>query len=163
MIIRGKHMAEIEGYKSYRERIFNRAQKLGLTIGMVKNNGDVSIDVSKDEVYARIDFGRWIADCVCGGAEYVDYDDPVFFCLSCGNSSVNKKLRPVVFPNNYKAIEKEILKRPVKTTGIKINDKAMSARPQKYVGRKPLSRSWNPNETLADIKAQNKLGGINGI
>ncbi len=54
--------------------------------------------VSGDPVVARIDHGRWIADCECKGAEYVDPDEPIFMCLSCQNASNRGLLRPVKFP-----------------------------------------------------------------
>lgn len=51
------------------------------------------------EVVARIDHGRWIADCPdCNGAEYVDPDEPVFFCFGCLNTQYQGQLRPVRFP-----------------------------------------------------------------
>ena len=55
-------------------------------------------DVCEFAVDARVDHNRWIADCECGGAEYVDPDEPIFFCFSCNNLAFNGKLRPVVFP-----------------------------------------------------------------
>lgn len=58
--------------------------------------------VCKQPVIARIDHGRWIADCECQGAEYVDPDEPVFFCLSCLNAAHQGALRPVVFPSEKK-------------------------------------------------------------
>lgn len=50
-------------------------------------------------VIARIDHGRWIADCECKGAEYVDPDEPVFLCLSCLNQGNGGHMRPVKFPS----------------------------------------------------------------
>jgi len=58
----------------------------------------LSLEVGAVGVTARIDHGRWIADCECKGAEYVDPDEPVFFCLSCLNAANGGKLRPVKFP-----------------------------------------------------------------
>ena len=52
----------------------------------------------KFPVKARVDHNRWIADCECGGAEYVDPDEPIFFCFSCDNMAFNNMLRPVIFP-----------------------------------------------------------------
>jgi len=59
-------------------------------------------------VMARIDFGRWIADCECGGAEYVSPEDPIFFCFSCGNTQYHGAIRPVVFPAKRDEIESAI-------------------------------------------------------
>jgi hypothetical protein len=63
-------------------------------------------------VYARIDWGRWIADCECGGAEYVDPDEPLFFCMSCGNKVSNGRARKVEFPKDRSKIETETMKQP---------------------------------------------------
>ena len=56
--------------------------------------------VKGHEVYARVNHGRWLADCGdCNGAELVDPSEPVFMCLTCGNKAVGGCFRPVVLPN----------------------------------------------------------------
>lgn len=60
---------------------------------------------SDHPVFARLEVGRWIADCKCGGAEYVDPADPIFFCMSCGNTEYGGAIRPVVFPEKRNEIE----------------------------------------------------------
>jgi len=86
--------------------------------------------VSDVPVPARIDAGRWLADCPlgCGGAEMVSAADPVFLCISCGSDD---KWWPVTFPGNRGAIEAEIVKRP------DVN-----------------GWSWTPGETLAQLQAE---------
>lgn len=59
-------------------------------------------------VIARLEVGRWIADCSCGGAEYVSPEDPIFFCMSCGNTEYGGAIRPVVFPEKRDVIEKAV-------------------------------------------------------
>lgn len=56
------------------------------------------LSVSNDAVIARIDYGRLIADCECGGAEYVDPDDLRFFCHSCGNVNHKRAFRKIYIP-----------------------------------------------------------------
>jgi hypothetical protein len=109
-----------------------------------------------NSVYAEINAGRWIAKCPdCNGAEAVDPDERVFYCLSCGNERVGGKHRKVVFPKNWKAIEKEILKRPVKVRpGRDPIAQAFTAIPDK------LPRAWTTDETLEDIQKQNKEVGL---
>lgn len=58
----------------------------------------ISFTPADKPVVARIDHGRWIADCECNGAEYVDPGEPIFYCLSCGNTEYQGHVRPVVFP-----------------------------------------------------------------
>jgi len=64
-------------------------------------------------VYAQVNYGRWVALCECGGAEYVSVHDPLFFCNACGNASVGGRLRPVVFPENIDEITSKLLEKPV--------------------------------------------------
>jgi hypothetical protein len=145
MIITAKNLAQREGHKSTRERIvkISRSTWNGKTCGV--------------SVKARIDFGRWIADCECGGAEYVDPEEPLFFCASCLNAQYGGAARPVVFPSNTerREIEKLIEDRPV-VTGPGKDEIEKSFRAKPVVPG--LSRSWNPGETISDLKLQNKAG-----
>jgi hypothetical protein len=112
-------------------------------------------------VQARIDHGRWLADCECGGAEYVDPGDPIFFCLACGNRAQAGAARLVAFPKDAAEIEAVLLARPVEATGHSAFERAMTARPL-VPG---LGRSWRPGESLAQLRKQNRvMGGIkNGL
>lgn len=115
-------------------------------------------------IQAQIDWGRWIAKCECGGAEYVTREDPVFYCFSCGNHISGGMLRPVQFPS--KKTEKKIvallMERPQDMSrGTDKFSRALKANPQ--VVRDPetgrvhvLSRSWDPGETVKDLEAQNR-------
>jgi hypothetical protein len=92
--------------------------------------GRVLSGTSEVAVAARIDAGRWLADCPvgCGGAEMVSAADPVFICISCGSDD---KWWPVIFPGNRAAIEAEIVKRT------DIN-----------------GWGWTPGETLAQLRLE---------
>ena len=35
------------------------------------------------ERFARIDAGRWLADCTCGSAQIISPTDPRFYCVVC--------------------------------------------------------------------------------
>ena len=120
-------------------------------------NGKIS--AGSPPVLARIDHGRWLADCECGGAEYVDPSDPIFFCLACGNPAQAGAARPVAFPKNAAEIEMALLVRPVEATGSSAFERAMTARPL-VAG---LGRSWQPGETLAQLRRQNREGGIHDV
>jgi len=50
-------------------------------------------------ITACLDYGRLIAKCECGGAEYIDPDDLRFFCQSCGNIETGRRYRPVIIPD----------------------------------------------------------------
>lgn len=111
--------------------------------------------VSGQPVLARIDFGRWIADCECGGAEYVDLDERVFYCFSCGNRAHGGNARPVTFPpeEDIVEIEKLLMDRPIEE-GKGGNDIEKALLGQPLVGE--LSRSWDPDESIQDLIDQNK-------
>jgi hypothetical protein len=72
---------------------FEWMQKAAIRRGIKLTN-----TMGESAVVARIDHGRWIADCECNGAEYVDPDEPIFYCLSCLNIEYGGALRPVRFP-----------------------------------------------------------------
>jgi hypothetical protein len=67
-------------------------------------------------VRARVDAGRWIADCdVCGSATVVDPDDPRLFCVVCAtNLPTELAWRPVVFPAKAR---RERLEADLETSG----------------------------------------------
>ena len=112
--------------------------------------------IGGDSVLARIDFGRWIADCECGGAEYVDPEEQIFYCFSCGNRTNGGNARPVVFPDEWtmRQIEDLLTERPIDDgRGRNRIERAMLAVPL-YPG---LGRSWNPNETIKDLERQNRV------
>lgn len=57
-------------------------------------------------VTARIDAGRWVADCpYCAGGEVVSKTAKVFFCQSCGMVADGGRVRVVVFPEDLKGVE----------------------------------------------------------
>lgn len=93
-------------------------------------------------VAARADHGRWIADCPgddCGGAEFVSFDNPVFFCCECRNAEWDHRLLPVLLP------------------GAKIKGQVeayLCARPV------PATRNWHPSETVKQLRDENREHGI---
>jgi hypothetical protein len=116
--------------------------------------------VNGEPVNAEINQGAWIARCACGGAEFVDVDEPVFFCWSCMNRNNNGNFLPVIFPPkaDIKKIEKALLKREVDDLrGMRDKDRAYNARPKYFYNELPLTVSWIPGETAEDIEAQTAL------
>ena len=97
------------------------------------------------EVTARINHGRWIADCPgCNSALVIDLSEPVFMCVECGNAGNGGKWFQVTVPRNRAAIEAELLKRPMN-------------------GRNPaeaVNRNWEPGETVATLRQENIDHGI---
>jgi hypothetical protein len=114
--------------------------------------------VSGAALYARVDFMRWLVDCPhCGGAEYIDPEEPFFFCVSCGNAENRGDAYPVIVPSkrDRDAIERALLERPVRVrvgSGDRI-EQAVRSVPEV----RGLGRSWNPGERVRELKDQNKL------
>lgn len=152
-ILTAKHLAAIERQPS----VLALLRHLALQ-ARVRFTGKLREDAP---VLARIDFGRWIADCECGGASYVDPDEPIFYCVSCGSDQHGGDLRPVEFPAQRAAIEQEVLARPVEAgIGSTTLARALLAKPKIVTKDGPLSRSWNPDESLARLRKQNKGAGV---
>jgi hypothetical protein len=85
----------------------------------------------------RVNAGRWIADCPdpnCNGAEYVNLDDPVFFCCECRNARADHRLINIRLPDpdTIAAIDAALMARPV-----------------------PATRNWQHGETVDDLLAEN--------
>lgn len=160
-IITAKHYCKREGVRNVRERI----QKLQRDL-QKKRRTPLYFDVqglAARPVAARIELGQWIADCECGGAEFVDPDEPIFACMSCGNRVDGGLMRPVIFPDpkTREEIERLVLGRPVDDLrGLDDCDRAWMAKAVIYIeqpdGRHlPLTRSWNPGESVDDLKKEN--------
>lgn len=161
-IITAKHYCIKDRVATVTERI----KKLQRDIQQ-KTNATFYLDVTSvtgRPVYARIEMGQWIADCECGGAEFVDPDEPIFACMSCGNRIDSGKMRPVIFPapETRKEVERLVLERPVDDVrGQDDLQRAYKARPLivleqpdgRLVG---LTRSWNPHETVEDLHRENE-------
>lgn len=120
-------------------------------------------------VTARIWQGQWIADCECGGALFVNPDEPIYFCFGCANRANKGDLRPVIFPPEAERLEIErlILERPVDDmAGLTDLERVGLARPLLYqeiknpdgsISTLGLARNWEPGETVADLRKQNQL------
>lgn len=92
-------------------------------------------------VLARVSGGCWIADCPqigCAGAEFVSFENPVFFCCGCRNAGVGHDLLPVLVPSAKARgeIENVLLERPA-----------------------PETRHWMPGETVEKLRAENEAQG----
>lgn len=92
-------------------------------------------------IFARVDHGRWIADCTldyagqkCIGAECVTSDDKTFMCLSCGNDEVGGQLLAVRFPQKKKREDLE---------------EVLNERPE-------ANRNWSSGETVEKLEKENR-------
>jgi len=169
-IVSAKHYGgSARGYIRKQQQAMHRSRGIAVTIK------DLEKDPTGVPVKARIWQGQWIADCECNGASFVDPDEPIFFCFSCGNRANGSKPRPVTFPPEEQRLEIErlLLERPVDDlAGLTDLERAGMAKPVLFVevtavsGQRsaesieqptrtlPLVRSWEPHETIADLRAQ---------
>lgn len=118
----------------YAERFLARyAKRAGVTL-------PATTTVTGTDIAARVDAGRWIAECPdCHDAQYVWMDDPqpLFMCVACFNAAAGGGWRRVTVPANRGAVEAALVKRPL-----------------------PGNRNWRPGETLAGLRAENVKHGI---
>lgn len=80
---------------------------------------------------ARIEHGRWIADCPCGSGVAVHPEWPSAGCLECG------RWWPVLVPVQWREIEAVLIVRPL-----------------------PITRGWVTGETVEQLEAENTTRGL---
>ncbi len=119
------------------------AHKLGardareLTRRIAQRAGYVLRDGAKGEVEARLEHGRWIADCpFCNGAEVVSRQAREFFCLSCGMTANGGQPMRVRFPRERAEIERVLQ------------------------ARQARNQHWRPGDTVAELRALNRAHGL---
>ena len=97
------------------------------------------------EVPAHVNAGRWLVDCPtqgCGGAVVVSFTERFFVCPTCGSPENGGAWYKVTFPPQQAQIEQELLKRPSKEAWLAPH------------------RNWELNETVEDLRQQNRDKGI---
>lgn len=79
---------------------------------------------------------RWICRCPdCpGGSAYVWLEQPIMFCLACGNRGISGRWRLVALPANPAAIEALLLKR-----------------------QRVELMVWEPGESVEKLRAENEM------
>lgn len=96
--------------------------------------GGVALD--GPPVAARVDHGRWLADCPwCRSAILVAPGDP-FWCPDCGNAPVHGQDLQLVWPSERAAI-----------------DAALDR-------RLPINRHWFPDESVEDLELENECAAV---
>ena len=60
------------------------------------------------QLYARINHGRWLADCTCGSAQVVTPADPRMWCVECGTGWWQ-----LTFPADVVAVEESLSALPI--------------------------------------------------
>lgn len=160
-IITANHYCIREGVPDVRSRILKLRDDY-----QKKRHTPIRIQMDKTstrEVYARIELGQWLADCECGGCEFVSPDEPIFFCFSCANRDDANMLRTVVFPPVLERaqIEMLLLQRPINDMrGLDDMERAHMARPLIVTETPegaiiPLTRTWNVGESIEHLMEEN--------
>jgi hypothetical protein len=62
-----------------------------------------------EPLFARIDAGRWVAQCPCGSAQVVTPTDPRMFCVECLDH-----WHPLTFPDDIDAAEQVVADLPAR-------------------------------------------------
>ncbi len=92
------------------------------------------LGTSDRTVAARVDAGRWIAECVCGHPSWVTPSDPRLWCTECENAAVSGRWLSVAFPDEATRLEAE------RVLSVRI----------------PKDQFWFPDrETVADLMSEN--------
>jgi hypothetical protein len=146
MIYSGNNRAKEMGIGRYRDLVMKLAAQAGNPW-----SGEITDEADK-AIHARIDFSRWIGDCPCGGAAYVEPDDPIMFCPLCGNAFADGKAVRVIFPEPAEMAEiiAALEEREI-VGGFGSGTQAMLTARPKYGA---AARSWVPGESAADLRQQ---------
>jgi len=137
-ILDGADLVEALGSSTYKDWVLKHVAT-SRPGQLLMRGKDIDFTPTGTPVNAEIMWGRWIANCECGGQENVDKNTPWFFCLSCfneSNESKNKKtryVRPLVFPVDPVAVESLLME------------------------RKFDKRHWLKHETIEDLVVQNEI------
>jgi len=156
-ILDSEDWAVDSGFESYRKWVIRTGTLMFRRLILTNPPTEAKLAEIRDDdppVIARIDYGRWLADCECGGAELVSFKDPFFFCLSCGNFSCGGRARKVEFPRIRAAIESELLRRPVKSNTPNTTRFMQALTSKPMVGE--LGRHWSPGISLAQLRKENE-------
>lgn len=100
-----------------------------------KNRILVDGNLPGEPVAARVECGRWLAECpLCH--EYIDVDpaEPVWTCVTCGGMQLRARWSRVIFPQDRTEIESILLERKLIRT-----------------------RNWRPGESADDLRAENLI------
>lgn len=92
-IVTAKHYGNGSA-RGYIRKMQNDIHRRGVPVTIKNLDGEPT----GTPVVARIWQGQWIADCECNGACFVDPEEPIFFCFTCGNRANGQQPRPVIFP-----------------------------------------------------------------
>lgn len=115
-IKRGADIYRAEGRRDTAEAIIDLVREKGGEIaepGATTNTGV--------PVVAFIDHGRWLGECglwdaararICKNAQYIDEDDPRFFCITCLNAEVGGQWREVTWPTDTDIVEGPLIELP---------------------------------------------------
>lgn len=109
-------------------RVRSRDEYLGWHSFQVQQREIADVTVNRVELAARINHGRWLADCpVCEVGALTRPDWGVACCISCGTIYPNIK-----FPDDVEVITRLLLAR-----------------------EKRITQSWIPTETAEDLFLEN--------
>jgi len=155
-IINAKDYLFREKHKSIKDRIKSICKKM--VARGVLDTPFIDCEPTGKPVFAKVNFGQWLVECECGGAESVHWDEPIFYCFSCGNFENHGKPRTVIFPSEKERsdIERILLERPIRMKGgtSKI-ERIVLAIPAIKDKFGTLSRSWDPTDTIEDLRREN--------
>jgi len=149
-IYTGLDRAKELGFVNYREMLIAMSARSGRPW-----SGQISYEPGQ-AVQAFVDSGRWGWVCECGNPHYAEPNEPIGYCIVCGNAALGGKARLVIFPNDREEIEAVLLERQiVQPPGIDLGTQTVLLPACKPVAEN-CHRSWRPGEKIADLRTEYK-------
>ena len=149
-IFSGKDRARELKLKNYREMVSLFAARNGRTW-----NGSMNNDPAH-ALLARIDAGRWISECECHEAFFVDPQEPFAYCARCGNIAHGGRARMVIFPEDRDGIENALLEREIKRPDGMQKMTTQDIGISELVFPNHAPRNWEPGQSPQDLRDEHK-------
>jgi hypothetical protein len=121
----------------YEQALFVRAQQGGLWHRWDVEPAEPQGFAVGESVAAKVNSGRWIIQCRCGGAQLATPGQDRFFCIDCLNDYVGRQWVRVEWPASVAGIEA-----------------VLEAR------QDPHTQSWELGESVEDLQAENDAHGV---
>lgn len=132
-------LARVTERQAYLARMLGPRRKRARELGIDPDTILDDVNESAAPVIARVERGRWIADCPdCGATMFLLPAPEPFICGDCFNSAIGRRYRRVTWPRDIEQVETLLLRRA-----------------------EPRTRGFDPRrEQVKDLRRENREHGI---